>query len=258
MVTKSVVEKKRLEVFLDIEIMANLIYAWGIYEQNAVDKYREWYIMSYAYRVKGEKKTHVVALPDFPRFKKDPTDDYDLVKTLWELFDKHDVIIAHNADFDIKKSCARFLHHGLPPPSPYVGVCTKKLAKSRFKMDSNKLDHIGKYTGVGTKLKHQGFDLWKACEAKDKKAWAIMRKYNKMDVDLLVRIYEKMIPWAKNSPKLYFHAKCKYCGSNKTQWRGDYPAKKPYGKRYQCTESGCGQWGHEFLTQKEYAISKKA
>ena len=176
---------KRKIVYLDIETFANVAYTWGIYEQDIIGKKEEWFILSYAYKVEGEKAVHVVSLPDFPGYKKNMGDDSELVRKLWKLFDEADVIVAHNADFDVKKSCARFLYHGLPPPSPFKTLCTKKLAKSRFKMDSNKLDHIGEYTGMGRKIKHEGFDLWLKCRDGDMKAWGRMCKYNKQDVVLL-------------------------------------------------------------------------
>jgi hypothetical protein len=235
----------RSKVFLDIETFANEVYTWGIYEQNAIAKKKEWFIMSYAYKVEGEKTTHVVSLPDFKTYKKDKGDDKELVKSLWELFDKHDVIIAHNADFDVKKSCARFFHHGLPPPTPYVVVCTKKMAKSRFKMDSNKLDSIGEYTELGRKIKHEGFELWLKCREGNMSAWRKMCQYNKQDVVLLEKIYNKMLPWSNNAPKLYHNALCQHCGSDKVQLRGTYYSKKSGGKRFQCTN--CGIWGHTFI-----------
>jgi DNA polymerase III alpha subunit (gram-positive type) len=240
---------ERTKVFLDIETFANEVYTWGIYEQNAIAKKKEWFLMSYSYKVDGEKTTHVVALPDFKKsYKKDKSDDRELALSLWHIFDKYDVIIAHNADFDVKKSCARFFHHGFPPPSPYEVVCTKKLAKSRFKMDSNKLDHIGEYTELGRKIKHEGFDL--ACREGNMAAWGRMKKYNKQDVVLLEKIYQKMLPWSKTAPKLYHNSTCKHCGSDEVQLRGVYYSRKPGGRRFICKE--CGIWGHTFITAKPF------
>lgn len=230
----------------DIETSPNLGFIWGKYEQDVIEYVSEWHMLCFAYRWLGENKTHVVALPDFGLYKKDPSNDLELIKVLYSLFDEADVLIAHNGDrFDQKKSQARFIYHGMTPPSPYKQVDTLKVAKQHFSFNSNKLDDLGQHLGLGRKVTTGGFALWKGCMDGNMKAWEKMKKYNKQDVVLLEKVYKKMLPWITNHPSLALMdgrpSSCPRCGSSKIHRSG----KKVYTKvssaqRYRCYD--CGGW----------------
>lgn len=241
-------------LIFDIETSPNIGYTWGKYEQNVVEFTQDWHIMSVAWKWLGENKTHVVALPDFPTlYKKDKTNDVNVVAQLHALFDKADIIIAHNGDqFDIKKANARFVAHGFPPPSDYKQLDTKKIAKQYFKFDSNKLDDLGKYLGLGRKIDTGGFELWKGCMSGDKSAWRKMCAYNKQDVILLEKIYLKMRPWIRRHPNvavLENRGKCPSCTGERLQKRGfTLLGTKTRVQRYQCQD--CASWTNEKLITK--------
>ena len=234
-------------LFFDIETAANLAYVWGKYEQNVIDYEREWYMLSFAYKW-NDGVTRAFALPDFDLYRKDPLNDRDLIRKLWELFDEADIIVAHNGDaFDIKKANARFLFHGLNPPSPYKTIDTKKWAKKYFQFNSNKLDDLGKLLNVGRKIKNEGFDLWLGCIKGDTRSWLKMIQYNKGDVDLLHRVYKKLRGWATNHPSMGVlkdkgHT-CPVCGSHNLQKRGFGVTKVGKYQRYQCLD--CGAWSRD-------------
>ena len=224
----------------DIETSPLQSYTWGTYQTDVVKVEKDWYMLSFAYKWYGEKKTKVYGLPDFATYKKDPTDDIELVKKLHELFDEADVVVAHNGDnFDQKKSSARFLLNGLTPPSPYQQIDTLKVAKRYFKLTSNRLNDIGQYLKVGKKVETGGFDLWLKCMAGDQKAWKLMKKYNKQDVDLLELVYEKLLPWIKNHPNRAVldgvPDACPNCGAvGKMQLRGKYATRTMVKQNVQC------------------------
>lgn len=234
--------------------MANLAYVWGKYEQDVIDFEREWFMLCFAYKWYGEKTTRVLALPDFKTYQKDKTDDKLLVTELWNLFNEADVILTHNGDaFDIKKANARFVYHQLPPPSPYKTIDTKKVAKRYFNFNSNKLDDLGRYLGVGRKLVHTGWNLWKRCYLGDEKAWAEMKRYNKQDVLLLERVYDKFKPYINNHPsrQIYQHKRCcPNCGHDHSHARGFEPRIGYKIQRLQCVD--CGKWyyGDKLSTKK--------
>lgn len=242
--------KKPKVLLFDIETMANLVYVWGKYEQNVIAYERHWYMLTFAYKWLGEKKTYVKALPDYATYKKDKYNDIELVKDLWKLFDEADIIIAHNGNsFDIKKSNARFIKHKLRPPSPSKYIDTKLVAKKYLKMDSNKLDDLGDYFGIGRKINTGGFELWLGCEAGDKKAWKKMCDYNIQDVVLLEKVYLEMLPYMTNHPDISIHTMgdelgCKNCGGYNNQKRGFTATRGVSGlikkQRYQCQD--CGAW----------------
>ena len=238
---KTTTDSPRILMF-DIETAPNLSYTWEKWETNVIEHQRDWYMLSFAYKWLGDSKVHAYALPDFHGYKKDMENDHMLIQKLWDLFNEADIIIAHNGDeFDIKKTNARFLYHGMLPPKQYKTIDTKKVAKSNFKFDSNSLNDLGKQLGVGVKMDTGGFATWKGCMTGNLKAWERMVKYNKVDVELLESVYMKLRPWIKNFPITHvYDGSCYHCGSNHLQSRGHQVTRTATYKRYQCQD--CGAW----------------
>lgn len=240
--------KARVLIY-DIETSPIEGVTWGLYEQNVVWVDRDWHILTVSWKWLGDKQVHVLGLPDFKLYDKDPRDDKKLVEKLWDLFNEADVVIAHNGDqFDQKKSQARMLIHGFDPPSPYLQIDTKKAAKRYFAFTSNKLDDLGEYLGVGRKYETGGKYLWKSCIEGDLKAWARMKKYNRQDVLLLERIYLKLRPWIQNHPAMNILTDrplaCPKCGGGPLHKRGTRKTTKTTTvQRLQC--QNCGGWSQE-------------
>jgi len=244
------VKKPKVLIF-DIETAPNLAYVWGKWEQNVIEFKEEWHMLCYAYKWLGDSKVQAASLQDW-RCKS----DRELVKSLWKLFDEADVVIAHNGDaFDIKKTQARFIFHGLKPPSPIVTVDTKKVAKRYFSFNCNKLDSLGQLLGVGRKVKHSGFELWLGCMNNKKASWKEMIAYNKQDVTLLERVYLKMRPWIKNHPSIAFlegkAEGCPNCGSQKFKSYGIRRTKASAYRRLRCL--ACSAFSRVRVPLKEVA-----
>jgi uncharacterized protein YprB with RNaseH-like and TPR domain len=229
--------------FFDIETSPIMGWTWGMYEQNVIDIKVPWHMLSFAWKWQGQKKIKTYALPDYPSYKKNPEDDSALVKDLWALFDQADILIAHNGDkFDIKKANARFLKHGLPPPTPFKSIDTLKIARNKFAFSSNRLNDLGAHFGLGRKMPHTGWDLWKKCLSGDPKAWQTMRRYNARDVELLEAVYLKLRAWGAH-PNLNAytdHGGCPVCNSMNAQRRGWNIAMVRKTPRFQCQD--CGKW----------------
>lgn len=238
-------------LIFDIETSPNIGYTWGKWEQNVVEFIEESYIMCVSYKWLDSKKIYSIAISDF---KKDGK--RKLVEKIHELFNEADIIIAHNGDeFDIKMSNREFARYNMKPPSPYSTIDTKKLAKGKFRFNSNKLDDLGEFLGVGRKISTGGFQLWIDCLHGDKKAWKRMICYNKQDVALLEKIYLKLRPWSKNHPFISIEDKknCPVCGSVNIQKRGFHYSKSFLQQKYQCID--CGKWYHG--NSKQRIISKE-
>jgi predicted RNA-binding Zn-ribbon protein involved in translation (DUF1610 family) len=237
-------------LLFDIETAPTLGYVWGLWDQNiGLNQIKSnWYVLCWAAKWLGEKKVMTASLPDFPIYKRQPENDRDVMKALWKLLDEADIVIGQNGDaFDIKKSNARFILHGMNPPSPYKTVDTLKVAKKYFKFESNKLDHLGEIFGLGKKLKTGGFDLWVEVMRGDMKAWKTMVDYNIGDVKLLEGVYLKMRPWMTNHPNFNLYQdtlyNCPNCGSQSVQKRGFSRTRTTYQRRYHC--QGCGAWSSQ-------------
>ena len=243
--------KPRILMF-DIETAPNLSYVWGKWEQDVIDFKKEWYMLSFSAKWLDDKKIISFKLPDFDLYKKDKENDFELVKKLWECLDKADIVIAHNGDeFDIKKSNARFIFHGLNPPSSYRTIDTKKIAKKYFSFNSNSLNDLGKFLKIGEKFKHQGFDLWLKCMNGDRSAWKIMEKYNQQDVILLEKIYKKFLAWIQNHPNYGIYQNkeyvCPNCGSTKIHKRGFGYTKTNAYQKWQCQD--CFAWSQSVKSE---------
>jgi hypothetical protein len=225
----------------DIETAPIVGTVWGKYEQNLVWSIQDWYILCFSYRWLGERKRTVsIALPDYKLYKKEPTNDYEVVRVLHRLFSEADVVVAHNGNsFDQKKAQARMILHGMPPPVPYQQVDTKLMARRSFSFTSNKLDDLGEYFGFGKKHKTDA-DLWRKCMAGDMDAWKYMRRYCDRDVELLEKVYLKMRPWDASHPNMAniadFPNGCRVCVGSAANFKPSGTRSTRVGKfkRWQC------------------------
>lgn len=230
--------------FFDIETAPIDGYTWEMFDTNVFHVKRPTYMLCYAIKWADQKKVTTRALCDYPGYLNDRENDKALVTDLHKDISSADIVVAHNGDsFDLKKAAARWIVHGLPPPPPVKTIDTLKLARRSFKFDSNKLDNIGRYLGVGRKLPHTGKDLWIGCMEGDPKAWRMMRKYNAQDVTLLEAVYLKIRAWSANPPNLSGYSLkpgCPVCQSTKVQMRGVNVAKTRRTQRLQCQD--CSHW----------------
>lgn len=237
-------------LLFDIEVMAMEAYTWGMFETNVVSVKEHWYMISFAYKWLGDKRVQAYSLPDFKGYKHDKKNDRALCHKLWELFDEADCIVAHNGfAYDSKKSTSKFVQHGFPPPTPYQQIDTKRIAKKYFKFDSNRLDYLADYLGVGRKMKTGGWDLWLDCCVKDDpKAWDKMVKYNKHDVTLLEAVYKKFLPYITTHPNHNMFDgttdKCPNCGGGLNR-RGFSVTRVSRYQKMQC--KNCGAWSQKPL-----------
>jgi len=222
-------------LFIDLETAPNLAYVWEKYEQDVIAFKKERYLLCYAYKWLGDKNVKADSLYTLSQKQ--------LVKKLHSLFNEADIIIAQNGDnFDIKMANAFFIKFGLTPPSPYKTIDTLKIARNKFRFNSNRLDDLGEYLGLGRKIKTDK-DLWLGCMSGKKDAWAKMIKYNIQDIVLLEKIYDKLSSWATNSPAIYIDiTKCLKCGSGNIQHRGWYYSNGGKTKRKKISCVDCGKW----------------
>lgn len=141
----------------------------------------------------------------------DEGNDYTLVKKFVKVMQKSDEIVAHNGSgFDQPWIRQRALFHNIPMSYHINEMDTLKLARKRaghgFKFQSNTLDYIARYLGLGKKIKTT-FDLWyditipcflpgvKPMSAQYDKALNDMVKYCKMDVVVLEKVYHRLKPY---------------------------------------------------------------
>ena len=224
-------------LIFDLETLPLEVYTWGVWEQNAIKVIKDWSILCFSYKWLGEPKVY------FKKVRVGDKDDKWLVGELWKLFDKADTLIAHNGNsFDCKKANARFIHHGLRPPSPYKQIDTKLLAKRKFGFTFNSLNEIARYLhSPFLKVATGGFELWEGCMKNDPKAWRKMEKYNLRDTKVLDYVYRQLRPWDNLHPPVSPEAVCQKCGSRKLRLKGNTFSYGEQRQRFYC--KSCGGWG---------------
>jgi len=216
-------------LMVDIETAPVLAHVWMLFNNNtSLNQIQaDWYMLSWSAKWLGEDEIFYEGLKDQPSFAKDPENDLSIVKGLWKLFDEADIIVGHNVKrFDNKKTKARFLKHGLTPPSSYRMIDTLHIAKKEFALTSNKLDFLATFLGFENKVDHEGHTLWTRCMRGEQDAWDKMEEYNKYDVELLEKVYLKIRGWYQAHPNVavYYNdysMRCTTCGSDKVEITGN-------------------------------------
>lgn len=209
-----------------------------LYEANIIKVNKPEFLLSFAWKTNDEK-VKVLGLDDMPGYKPGSTDDSKLVKKLWELFDRSDILIGQNSDqFDIKWANTRFIALGLPPPSPYKTYDTLKISRKYFKFLSNKLDYLSKELVGAGKVVHEGFPLWEGCRNGIRAYWKRLKHYNKVDVVRLYEVWSREMPWVLQNKAVFEGRECPECQSTKTQSRGIHVNRSGRWKRHQCQECG--------------------
>lgn len=234
-------------ILWDVEVSGIVTTQWNLYpsfihHSNMLD---DWFMICVAWKELGSKKVNVVSVLDDPkRFNKNHKDDYHVIKTLRDVLQDTDLLIHHNGDkFDLKMFNSRLIYHNLEPLQPILTVDTLKEIKKVSKFTSHRLDFLGtKFFGFGKDETPPG--TWLRAMQGNKKDIQTMAKYNKTDVVLLEKIYEKFKPYMKNHPHIWankedrFHT-CRNCGSTHIKKNGTKVTKAGVLKQeIQCQKCG--------------------
>jgi DNA polymerase elongation subunit (family B) len=240
-------EHKPKILLIDIETSYKLAGVWGRFKQDISMNQiiQDTYVLCWCAKWLDEKTLHSDALFNHKGYKKDPTNDKKILQSMWKLLDKADIVIAHNGDnFDVKVLNARFIEHGMIPPSSYTTIDTLKVARRSFRFSSNKLDDLGKVLKVGAKMPTGGFELWKSIVLRhDTKAFARMVRYCKQDVKLLEKVYLKLRAWDKRHPSTVIAnnlptPRCNVCSSSDVVKNGSYATSTYTFQKYKCRDCG--------------------
>src|ERR1019366_629943 len=235
---------------LDIETSPMLVYVWNLKDQyvglNQI--VQDWHIMAWSAKWLGEPASSVKY---YDQRNLKVGDDLPILRPLWKLLNEADIVLTQNGkSFDVKKINARFLLHGMQPPSPYKHLDTYLIARNTAAFTSNSLEYLtGKFCAKYKKLSHAkfpGLRLWSECLKGNKAAWAEMKLYNIHDVLSTEELYEKIKAWApKTAPAIVYvkdvSTQCHRCGKNDQMRRkGREMTRRGFVQKYQC--QSCGAW----------------
>ena len=224
-------------LFIDLETSPITAHTWGLWQQNISIKQivESTQVICFGARWGTSKK--VIFKSVHHDGKK------EMLKELHALMDEADAIVGWNSKgFDHKHIRREFLEAGMTPPSPAKDIDLMLEVKRNFRFPSNKLDYVAQRLGVGAKVEHTGFDLWLGCMAGDEKSWKMMKKYQIQDVNLLLDLYDKLLPWIKHPNKGIDSetATCTNCGSEDIKRRGYEVLNTGKYQKFQCKK--CGKW----------------
>lgn len=209
-------QKPLRRLFFDIETSPMVVYSWRIgyninlsYDNIVTD----WKVICICYKWEGEDEVHSLRWDNYC--------DKKMLEDFIKVANGADELIAHNGDrFDLKKIRTRCVYHRIPMFPHYRTLDTLKKSRSGFSFDSNRLDYIAKYLGVGQKIKSE-FNLWKQCMEGNEKALNDMVDYCKGDVVVLEDVFFVLQDYIKNNTHNgvvnggYKH-ECPTCGSEDT------------------------------------------
>lgn len=180
-----------------------------------------------------------------------------MIHNLYTVLDEADLVLHYNGKkFDIPYIQRTLLEHNYIPPSPFHQLDLYLIARSTFSFPSLKLDYISQHLNLGSKHKHEGFDLWKKFMEEDDTAHKTMKEYNIQDVLLVEALYKKVLPWIKTHPShaLYNHEEgtvCTNCGSDRVIKNGIETTLLMAYQRYRCQECGTNLRGRVNVVDKE-------
>lgn len=179
--------KRRL--FFDIETSPNIGFFWQSGYKISVpytNIIKERAIICICYKWADTKEVHSLQWDS-------NQDDKQMLLEFVKVANEADELIGHNGDkYDLNWIRTRCLFHNIPMFPQYTTIDTLKHARSKFKFNSNRLDYIANFLGLGGKIE-TGFDLWKNivlddCETSMNK----MVKYCKNDVVILEKVYNHL------------------------------------------------------------------
>lgn len=181
--------RKVRRLFWDIETSPNVVLTWRIGYKINLDHsnlLKERAIICIGWKWEGDDKTYAL------RWDANQCDKAMLADFL-KVANEADELVAHNGDrFDMAWFKTRCLFHGLQAMPDYKTVDTLQWARRKFYFNSNRLDYIAKFLGLGGKIKTE-FGLWKGIVLnKDETAMQSMLTYCKKDVVLLEQVWKRL------------------------------------------------------------------
>lgn len=216
---------KRKRLFFDIETSPNIGLFWqagfkqSISYENIIT---ERSVICICYKWEDDKEVHWLT------WDKKKCDKAMLQKFI-AVANVADELVAHNGDkFDLPWIRTRCLLHGIELFPQYVTIDTLKIARQKFRFNSNRLNYIAQYLGIGSKIKTE-FNLWKdVLLNNDRQALDKMVKYCQEDVRLLEKVYTKL--------------------------KDHYPHKTHYGVIFGQDRGSCPECGSEDLVKSKRRV----
>lgn len=223
---------------IDIETSPNLVYAWGLWDQNISTSQliKPSRVLCVAAKWLGTKKV---------MFYSEHEDRKEMIEEVWSLLNEADIVVGYNhVRFDLPHLHREFLLAGMPPPSPSQNIDLLAVNRRRFKFVSNKLGYVTAALGLDSKIDTGSQALWNAVMENDPAAWKKFRRYNIQDVNITEQLFELLTPWINTMPHRGMWSGdmcgCYSCDSTNLVHVGFVYGKTAAYPKMQCDD--CGAW----------------
>lgn len=178
-------------LFVDIETSPNIALCWRAGAKNYVSPdniVKERAVICVAWKWQGQPvETDTWSIRQCDKL---------LVRKVVRIISDADETVTQNGiRFDIPWLRGRALYHNLEPMPIVRLVDTLKWARKYYYLNSNRLDYIGKFLGVGGKIekfKHGDGSWRKVLLDNDRRELADMARYCARDVELLEKVWERL------------------------------------------------------------------
>jgi DNA polymerase elongation subunit (family B) len=204
-----IIRPPKILVF-DIECTGMILDSYGLYNQNHSHKdiLEDWSLLSFAAWFIDEEEIHYFDNRESPDYK----DDIEVVKRLYDIVARADIVVGHNSDrFDLKKLNTKAEKYELPPRPDPIQYDTLKMLKSRYALPSNSLEYAAKYFDLKERKslhgKFPGKALFDGCRAGNLEAWIECEAYNKQDVKVTWELFQRLAKHDKRINLTSFYQK---------------------------------------------------
>jgi uncharacterized protein YprB with RNaseH-like and TPR domain len=217
---------QRRRLFFDIETSPNVGLFWEAGYKKNIDTsniIKERAIICICWKWEDDKNVEFVHWDS-------KQCDKALLQKFIKVANEADELVGHNGDrFDLAWIRTRCLYHKIEMFPTYKTIDTLKISRQKFRFNSNRLNYIAQFLGIGSKIKTD-YNLWKDIVlSKCKKSMDKMVKYCQMDVILLEKVYKKL--------------------------SGHIESKTHYGVRFGGDRGSCPECGSDELIRAATSIS---
>jgi hypothetical protein len=245
-------------LFLDVETTADIVATFGrrnvnISEGNIIQQGNQLISAAFGFY---EDDYVVSVATQFDNYQIDEEGEKEMLKVIVDYLEQSDVVVIHNARFDLGTIQQRMLHYGMGRLPTVKVVDTLQIARKYLQLRSNKLDSITKYFNLSNKMDNEGIGLWIKVQAGCPKALETMREYNAKDVEALKDVYRKFVPLNSGvNFGLFTHDSshvCTSCGSDNVSKTGRlvHTSVSSF-EEFECNDCGAKMRGRVNVIPKE-------
>lgn len=134
-------------LFFDIETSPNTVFTWSVGRKINIDFgniIQERAVICICWKWEGNASVGSLTW--------NKGDDKEMLKQFAKMLNSADEIVTHNGDsFDVKWLRTRCLLHGISLNPKFKSIDTLKVARKYFRFNSNRLNYLGQFLGVGQK-----------------------------------------------------------------------------------------------------------